>query len=311
VVPAGLATSQLKYFGEAGRVWVAGLPALATSCFERWELEPDGVPMFGALALVLPVRRADGSAAALKLQPVDDETRGEPAALRAWAGVGAVRLFEHDPASGSMLLQRLDADRCLQRVPDDLVALEVIVGLLARLHAVAPPTGLRRLADLAPTMLAEVPRVAALVADPDERRLFDTCAAHLRAVASEPIAERLLHWDLHYSNVLAALDPTAADQPHLAIDPKPLVGDPAFDLLPALWNRWDDIVATGHATRAVLRRFDLMTEALELDRDRARSWTLARVLQNALSDFGRLGATAFLPPHRHLAEALLGRSLRS
>ena len=68
----------------------------------------------------------------------------------------------------------------------------------------------------------------------------------------------------------------------MAIDPKPLVGDPGFDLLAALHNRWDDVIATGDVPRAVRRRFDLMTEILGLDRRRATVWTLARILQKAL-----------------------------
>ncbi len=70
---------------------------------------------------------------------------------------------------------------------------------------------------------------------------------------------QLLHWDLHYDNVLGS-----AREPWLAIDPKPLAGDPGFELLPALTDRFDDV--------DIRWRFDLMTEALNLDRDRARAW---------------------------------------
>lgn len=61
-----------------------------------------------------------------------------------------------------------------------------------------------------------------------------------------------------------------------------LAGDPGFELLAALHNRWDDVVATGDVPRAVRRRFDLMTEVLGLDRQRAVAWTMARILQNKL-----------------------------
>jgi streptomycin 6-kinase len=107
-----------------------------------------------------------------------------------------------------------------------------------------------------------------LLADEEERRLLRDCAAAVREVAGEP-GDRLLHWDLHFDNVLAA-----EREPWLVIDPKPLAGDPGFELLPALWNRFDE--------DEVLWRFDLMTEALGLDRERARAWTLARVLQNGV-----------------------------
>jgi streptomycin 6-kinase len=49
--------------------------------------------MHGVCALVLPVVRADGTAAAPKLQPLDAESEGEPVALRVWGGaVGRTRV---------------------------------------------------------------------------------------------------------------------------------------------------------------------------------------------------------------------------
>ena len=122
-----------KYSGEAGRVWIAGLPALAASYLDRWQLAIDGRATSGAVALIIPVTCRDGSKAVLKLQPVDDETGGEPAAaLQAWAGRGAVRLLEHDPQfwGDAAFEERLDASReTLQNtVEDDLAAATIIAG---------------------------------------------------------------------------------------------------------------------------------------------------------------------------------------
>jgi streptomycin 6-kinase len=271
-IPAELTASHERFFGAAGRSWIAALPHLATATLRRWKLDPDGPARCGAVALVLPVRCGDGTPAMLKLQPVDDETVGEPDALRAWHGHGAVRLLAHDPATGAMLLDRLDGGRTLSAIPDDLAALRILTEIMAGLHAVPAPAGIRRLGDVAAAMLDRVP------AAPDDP-LIGHCAAVVADLVSEP-GDRLLHWDLHFDNVLATLDDPDR---WLAIDPKPLVGDPGFDLLAALHNRWDDVVATGDVTRAVRRRFDLMTEVLGLDRPRAVGWTLARILQNLLS----------------------------
>lgn len=243
----------------------------AREFLDRWGLRQDGPPMRGRIAVVLPVvREADGARAALKLQEVDEETVGEPVALRVWDGRGAVRLLDHDPATGTMLLERLDEARPLAAVPDVLAATEVIAELLARLTSVPAPDGTRRLADIAARMLDRVPDAVDALADAAERRLLKSCAAAVREVADEP-GDRLLHWDLHFDNVLAA-----GREPWLAIDPKPLAGDPGFELLPALWNRFGE--------GGLLRRFDLMTDALGMaaDRERARAWTLGRVLQNSL-----------------------------
>ncbi|MBH5335872.1 hydroxyurea phosphotransferase [Streptomyces pactum] len=276
-VPGRLAAYYEDYAG--GPEWIAALPELITEFLERWDLRPDGAPAHGHAALVLPVTGKDGTPAAVKFQQVTEETAGEAAGLRAWAGQGAVRLLDHDPASGTMLLERLDARRSLASVPDDQAALLKLAELMARLTGTPAPDGLRTLAGITDALLDEVPGLLERVADADHRRLLESCLAAVREVRGEP-GDRLLHWDLHYENVLAPL-PGSGRGPWLAIDPKPLAGDPGFELLPALYNRWDDVLATGDTARAVRRRFDLLTEITGQERQRALRWTLARVLENA------------------------------
>ncbi|MBV7696779.1 aminoglycoside phosphotransferase family protein [Streptomyces sp. TRM70350] len=269
-IPEGLAASQALYNGEEGRAFIAGLPRLVDGFLDRWELRIDGPSMYGVCALVLPVVRADGTRAALKLQPLDDESEGEPVALRVWDGDGAVRLLDHDLDTGTMLLERLDPARMLSHVPDSREAVLVIARLLAHLTSVPAPAGMRRLGDIARAMLQRTPWALERVADPEARRLLADCAAAVREVVDEP-GDRLLHWDLHFDNVLAA-----DRAPWLAIDPKPLAGDPGFELWPALANRFD--------AEEVRWRFDAMIDVMGLDRERARAWTLGRLLQNALWD---------------------------
>ena len=302
-VPEELASSHRKFFGQTGRAWIDGLPDLAASLMDRWRLRPDGAAARGAMALVLPVVRADGTPAVLKLQPVFDETVGEPDALRAWNGNGAVRLLDHDAASGSMLLERLDADRSLGTVDHDLAALQILSELLARLSAVPAPAGLRRLSDIGADLLDRVPRALTVVRDPSHRRLMRASASALEEVLPEP-GDRLVHWDLHYFNVLAP-HPADEREPWLAIDPKPLAGDPGFELLAALHNRWEDAVATRDVPRAIRRRFDLMTDVLGLDRKRATGWTLARILQGQLWDVEHDDDMWSTEPDRAIAEVLL------
>ncbi|MEU4307308.1 aminoglycoside phosphotransferase family protein [Streptomyces rochei] len=267
-VPDALAASQAKYNGAAGRAFIDALPELAAGFLDRWGLRLDGAAMHGWAALVLPVVAGDGTPAVLKLQILDAETEGEPVALRLWDGDGAVRLLDHDPATGTMLLERLDPTRTLAHVADSREAALVVARLLAHLTATPAPPGLRHLGDIARGMLERTPRALERVPDPADRRLIADCAAAVREVVDKP-GDRLLHWDLHYENVLGS--ERAA---WLAIDPKPLAGDPAFDLMPALDNRYEP-----GETRW---RFDAMTDVLGLDRERARAWTLGRVLQNCL-----------------------------
>ncbi|MEV7523181.1 aminoglycoside phosphotransferase family protein [Streptomyces sp. NPDC091371] len=274
-IPDELVQAQVLWNGDAGREFIAALPGRAECFLERWGLRRTGPVMHGVTALVLPVERADGSAAALKLVALDEETVGEPVALRAWAGQGCVRLLEHDAETGALLLERLDEGRDLSGLArrdarGSREAVMVVGGLLARLTSVAAPAGLRGLGEIAAGMLESVPEAAGRLADAGERRLLRDCAAALAEVAGEP-GDRLLHWDLHYDNVLAG-----GREPWLAIDPKPLSGDPGFELLPAIVNEF--------RVEEVRWRFEALAEAVGADRERARAWTLGRVLQNCLWD---------------------------
>ena len=86
-------------------------------------------------------------------------------------------------------------------------------------------------------------------------------------------AERsvLLCTDLHAGNVLAS-----QREPWLVIDPKPFVGDPAFDPVQHMLNCEQRLAAdpAGLAGR--------MAELLELDPERVRLWLFARCVQESL-----------------------------
>ncbi|MBK3545111.1 aminoglycoside phosphotransferase family protein [Streptomyces sp. MBT60] len=299
-IPQGLVASYVTGFGEEGRAWITELPSLAADLLERWQLRRDGGVRSGQASLVLPVLRHDGTRAVLKLQLSREETTAALIGLRAWNGDGMVRLLDHDPASSSMLLERLDGARTLASIDDDDVAMGILAGLHARLVAGPAPQGLRGLGEVAAAMLEQVPQAVARLADPADRDLLRGWASAVAELADEP-RDRLLHWDLHYDNVLAA-----QREPWIAIDPEPLAGDPGFDLWPALDSRWDDVVAQGDPLRVVGRRFDLLTDALGLDRARAAGWTLGRLLQNALWDIED-GEQRIAPSAVVMAEALRHR----
>ncbi|MFG3072188.1 aminoglycoside phosphotransferase family protein, partial [[Kitasatospora] papulosa] len=237
-VPHHLAASYVAAFGEEGRAWIAGLPSLAANMLERWDLERDGIARAGEASVVLPVLRR-GTPAVLRLQMPRQEITAAVIGLRTWNGKGMVRLLDHDPMSSSMLLERLDATRTLASINDDDMAMSTLADLLARLVAVPAPRGLRSLGDIASEMADQAPQAIMKLVDPADRQHLRNWASAVAELADEP-GDRMLHWDLHYDNVLAA-----QREPWIAIDPEPLAGDPGFDLWPALDSRWDDVVAKG------------------------------------------------------------------
>ncbi|TDC52469.1 hydroxyurea phosphotransferase [Jiangella ureilytica] len=293
--PAALVASYGR--DEPGRAWLARLPRLLDEVLERWGLRPDGPAGNGMAALVVPVVRADGGRAVVRLQPAGKESSAAVLGLRTWDGDGIVRLLDDDPGSGAMLLERLDGARPLGSLGDDDAVMTVLGELLARLVAMPAPAGLPRLADVAAAMVAAAPAAVPRLSDAAERGMVGRCADAVAEVLPDA-GDRLLHWDLHDENVLAG-----DREPWLAIDPVPLAGDPGFDLWPALNSRWSAVVA-GDVERVVLRRFDLLTEVVGVDRGAAVGWTLGRVLQNALWEVED-GKTALDPADVALATVLL------
>jgi streptomycin 6-kinase len=257
--------------------WLEASPALAAEYLDRWSLRLDGKPLHGMASVVLPVVRTDGTPAMLKLQPFTDENKGEALGLKTWSTDDVVEVLDDDPATATILLERLEP-RSLNDLPDDTEATTILAELLARLCVVPAPPGLRRLDDIVAEMLDDATRLIPRLADPDQQSLVRRYAAQAAELVQEP-GDRLLHWDLHQENVLAA-----QRKPWLVIDPKPLAGDPCFELLPVMHNRWDDLVAAGDLHQAIRRRFDLMLEITGLERERAVGWTMVRILQNALWD---------------------------
>ncbi len=266
--------------GPSGADWVRRLPAILDDALQRWALAVTGPVCTGRTAVVLPVTRSGergdgpaGQALALKVIWPHPEALGEHLALRHWAGHGAVHLVAADPASGALLLERLDPERDLRGEPID-EACQVIGELLAQLHVPAPPSILavsdfvdRHLATLAAVGSAAVPRRIVSRTQGLARELAaDAAAARARG---DLTGHRLLHTDLHFENVLAG-----GRAPWLAIDPKPMAGHPGFELQPVLRNRVDEL-GTGSAFRwSIRRRLQIVAEAAGIDDELARLWSL-------------------------------------
>lgn len=294
ILPAAYADGVRQNMEDAAAPWLAALPGHIDDVLARWNLTLDGDQVLhGFAAVVLLVHTADGQEAVLKVGYQDAYTRTEVPALRIWDGRGAVRLLESDlsldPAEeggvGALLLERLDPDTSLHRVGDDEGA-EITGRILATLAA--QPTagedlaGVLNLQDVAARWIDELPESWAKLGAPCERRLLDAAVEVCRTLGPEP-HESLVHIDLHQANVLAG-----TREPWLAIDPQAMLADPAYCLDPFLRNRWKPVAEAADPRKALMRRFDILTETSGIDRDRAAAWTVARAVEDLLcaAEFG-------------------------
>lgn len=260
----------------SGAAWLASLPRLAHECAERWDLVLGRPLPGGHVSLTLAATRSDGTPAVLKLRLPDEESRFEPDALALWNGGGAARLLERDDERWALLIERLDPGGPLLERPDD-EAVEVVCSLLRTLHAVPAAHGpFVRLADVAAEWALALPRRWERLGRPFERRLLDT-AVETCAAPPDDASAVLLHQDLHAGNVLRDADGWRV------IDPKPLLGDAAFDCAAILRDRRHPAVPSD-LDAIVARRLDQVVEGTGYDRERVRRWGIAHTLAWGVSD---------------------------
>jgi streptomycin 6-kinase len=258
---------------DTWRPWLDALPRLIRDVLGEWRLVPDGAVATGVCAAVVPVRDERGTPAAVKFAWPHSEQRLEHLALQAWRGEGAIRLLRADPSRDVMLLERAQSVD-LTTVPV-LEACRIVANLYPRLHIPATPQYdlLSEHCARWSRELLDLPKNAAV-----PRRYVEHAASLAADFSSDAATDGVLvHTDLHYFNVLAA-----EREPWLAIDPKPLSGDPCFEIAPLLWNRWDEVTASCDVRGALRERFYTVVDVAGFDEDRARNWVIVRELVNVL-----------------------------
>jgi streptomycin 6-kinase len=261
-IPERLAANCCKTPERAA--WLKRLPGALRNLECRWSLtlgtpfESDEV----SCAWVAPVVRADGTSAVLKLGMPHLEGEHELYGLRFWNGDPTVLLLEADDELGAMLLERCEPGTALRAVPESEQDLE-IARLLRRLwRSPSPPHPFRPLSVMTEywshETLADIERWSDAGLVREGLRLF-------KELPRSAPTEALLSTDLHAGNVLHA-----QRQPWLVIDPKPFIGDPAYDATQHLFNCGARLRSDPDGT---IHRF---ADLLGVDRERVRLWTFAR-----------------------------------
>jgi streptomycin 6-kinase len=268
VIPDDLAQAAADE-GRAG--WLAELPILVARIAANWQIKVDD-PFLpgGATAWVAPARDDAGNSFVLKVGWPHPEAVHEAYGLRTWGAAGAVRLYRADdlPEATVLLLERCRPGTQLRASPPQQHDL-VIAGLLQRLW-IKPPPGhcFRPLSDMCDYWADRYEERS-----PAERSCLEAPLAQegirlLRQLARGSGDALLLHTDLHAGNVLAA-----EREPWLAIDPKPYVGDPAYDVTQHIFN---GVFIEAADAGALASR---MARLLDLDLDRILLWLFARAVE--------------------------------
>jgi streptomycin 6-kinase len=246
------------------RRWLDRLSGIVRELQVRWSLSLEA-PFDGpevSCAWVAPALARGVSPVVLKIGMPHFEAEDEIAALRLLDGDPTVRLLACDEELNAMLLERCQPGTVLRRLPEP--EQDVVVAQMLRRfwHRLPAGHGFRPLEAMTARWSAETR------ADLDRWLDVGLVEAGLRLFHELPrtASDRvLLATDLHAGNVLAA-----EREPWLVIDPKPFVGDPAYDATQHLLN------CTARMQRNPLGTIRRFADLLELDEDRVRLWMLAR-----------------------------------
>jgi streptomycin 6-kinase len=247
------------------------LEQLAREVANEWGVEIGAPFALSNNSYVAPA----GRGAVLKIRsPEDDESLHEQDALAYWAGDGAVRLLRADRRRGALLLERACPGTDLSTL-DDAAAVTIAVDVAGRLwRQAARPFGW--IGDHVPRWLAD-----AAPGSSAGRKLLSRAVDLYDGL--EISRDTLVHGDLHHHNILDA------GGRYAAIDPKPMLGEPEFDVPPFLWNPLSSTM-TLERTERRLEAF----ATVGLDQARMRAWAVIRGAYLTVGDWVGEGAIEIL-----------------
>ncbi len=274
----------IELYGETGNIWLDRLPSLLSTLAEAWSLTV--LPPFPNLTYnyVAPAIREDGKPVILKVGVPNPELATEIAALHLFDGRGCAQLLASDETRGALLIERLLPGTPLRDLEPDDRTVSIAAEVMQRIWRPAPDEHPFPTTTMWGEGFARMRHAFAGGSGPFPPALADAAErlyAELDASGAAPV---VLHGDLHQDNILAA-----HRAPWLAIDPKGVVGEPAYEVGALLRNppSWR---TRGELVRIMARRVDLLAEALGFERERIAGWGLAQAVLSAwwsYEDHGR------------------------
>ena len=288
-IPDNFRRDMIVMNGEEAVAWLDRLPTVLANCERRWDITI-GPPFALSFNYVAPVVHADGRQLVVKVCSLTDEFPQQPEALRLVDGHGMVRLVDCDTTEEIILLERLMPGTMLSEVEDDELSTSCAISVMQKIWCPVPKNhpfktvqdwgkGFDRLRQRYGGGTGPFPKVLLEQAE--------TLYRELSASMAEPV---LLHGDLHHENILAA-----QREPWLAIDPKGVVGEPAYETGAWLRNPMPQLLDMPYPGRILARRIDQLSEQLGFDRARIRDWAVTQAMLSAwwsMEDSGELSIFA-------------------
>lgn len=285
-------------FGEAGKQFLAALPAAIDEAAQRWCLTAvQPVPTlsynFAAFA-----RRGDEQVV-LKMGVPNRELKSEMAALRSFNGEGACRLIDYDEEKCWLLLERLKPGTMLLALEDDEEATHIAAELAQKIWKPLASASLlansqeeiQSQKQVSPRRHGDASRLQSFIrlsdwfnglqrlrakfnggTGPFNEKLVERVKRSVRDFFVENHKPVLMHGDFHHYNILSS------GRDWKVIDPKGVIGPACYEVGPFLLNPWGELLKLDQHRRMTERRIDILHEHLGFERERICEWGLAHAI---------------------------------
>lgn len=254
----------ISIYGEQGKVWLNELPQLVTAISSKHGLRDLQEVTNLTYNYVLSGFQGDNSII-LKLGLDSEGLAREAFALKCFAGYGAVKVLDEN--DGMLLLERAVPGTSLKSYfpNQEHESIEIACGVIKKLHQANIPKD--------HTFPHIKDWLTALDKDWNIPKHYLQKARKLRdQLLQTSELDVLLHGDLHHDNILQNGDEW------LVIDPKGVVGEPAYEVAAFIRNPIPELLHHADAPNIIHNRVTRFDELLELPSQRIHDWCFVQAL---------------------------------
>jgi streptomycin 6-kinase len=254
----------VNLYGEKGRQWLDYLPNLITSHAATYELSH--LKPVNNLSYNYVLSGFQGSQPViLKLGLDVGGFKREAAALMALKNFGVVQVFSEN--AGLLLLECATPGVSLKSYfpANDNEAINITANVIKRLHKATIPSAYTfpHIKDWLTALDSELNIPAQTL-----QRAREVRDQLLKTAGSDV----LLHGDLHHDNILQN------DNDWLVIDPKGVIGDPAYEVAAFIRNPMLELLNLDNSQKVIRNRVKRFAELLELPPQRILDWCFVQAV---------------------------------
>jgi streptomycin 6-kinase len=257
------ATNISTIYGQKGRAWLQSLPHIVTKLSQQWKLT-DLIPAPNLSYNYVLFAQQNTTHVVLKIGYDNAEVQREMAALQQYAGNGCINLLDYDKKYNALLLERAMPGVTLKHLfpKHDDQAVEYTVEVMRKLHTI-PVTDSSRF----PTIVNWLQGLDKAHPALDKKHIL-----RAQELSDELLATQhdvvLLHGDLHHENILSS------SRGYIAIDPKGVIGEPAYEIGAFIRNPFPDLLQQKNPAEIMHRRLALFAQLLKINQQRLLHWRL-------------------------------------